>query len=575
MNLNLKKLLGFALLAATGLVSADCTSYTGTSCGDTALTVTIPDDLDCTPKTVNNLAYGQMFFSQRPQHSNTARDEMGTAGRIHQFAQQEFNGDVSVGLSFEQTTNSNQLGSWFFFNGTNTMTYGPNWTAGSNTNNLDVNGLNFAVTASGTITATPRIQNLVADFQLYLGWDEFVQGLWTRICVPVNWVRTDMRLVDSVTNTGVTTYYQGDVSNATGTAVVYPNLATAWVGNKAAGDFAGRATANINGRRDKVGVSGLVFELGYDLLRRESGHFGLALRAVAPTGTEPNAVYLFEPISGANGCWEIGGGITGSYELYNNNDNHRLNFFIDGNVTHLGAHAQKRTLGLQNIRAGGTGTTVAGANYASVGSSWILLKQMTSAGVYNGVLKSASDLTSLVVKIGNAAMADLSLSLKYYWGNYAVAAGYNFFGRTKEEASAREASAFANATTNVYVIKDTSTGTPSGNASLLTGTDTTAATKATSDITRSGATVGNVSGGGESAVLAQALTDADIAVCPTLQPTTLSNKVFGSVEYNWSDNEWEPYVLLGGTYEIGCTNNGIKNSSVDAWGVLAKGGIAF
>ena len=104
MNLNFKKLLGFGLLAATGLAQADCTSSTGTSCGDTPLPISL-EDVSCTPATLNELAYGQTFFSIRPQYSNTARDQMGSSTRVHKFAAQEFNGDVSLALDYAQNTN--------------------------------------------------------------------------------------------------------------------------------------------------------------------------------------------------------------------------------------------------------------------------------------------------------------------------------------------------------------------------------------------------------------------------------------------------------------------------------------
>lgn len=572
MNLNFKKLLGLSLLAATGLVQADCTSSTGTSCGDTPLSISL-ENTDCTPATVNEMAYGQTFFSIRPQYSNTARDQMGSSTRVHKFAVQEFNGDVSLALDYAQSTNGTDLGSWFFFNGTNSMSYGPNWGNNTNTNNVDVNSLNFAVTASGTITATPRIQNLVADFQLFLGWDEFVQGLWTRICIPVNYVRTDMRLVDTVTTADANQenpgyFNQGDVDNTTTAVPPYSNLQQGWVGNKSVGNFAGRAFGDIDGRRSHTSVAGLVFDIGYDFLRRERGHFGLSLRAVAPTGNEPNAQYVFEPISGANGCWEIGAGFTGAYQLYSTSENGYFNFYLDGQVTHLGARAQKRLFGLKNLKAVAVAGGADGSTAPSAGASWLLLEQFnTGTNQYTGVLKPASDILALVVKVGNAVQADLSASFEFRKNNYGVRAGYNFWTRTKDKASARQASEFSDASVS-YGVKATSGNR--GRADLLAVADTDSqyvATKAESNIAQAGTTVPSGP--------AQYFTEDDISVCPALHPTARSNKVFGSVDYTWSDNEWNPYLLIGGSYEIGATAQDIKNSALNQWSVLAKGGIAF
>jgi len=574
MNLNFKKLLGLSLLAATGLAQADCTSSAGTSCGDTPLPISL-EDLSCTPATVNDLAYGQTFFSIRPQYSNTARDQMGSSTRVHKFAAQEFNGDVSLALDYAQSTNGNDLGTWFFFNGTNSMNYGPNWNANTTPTGLDVNSLNFAVTASGTITATPRIQNLVADFQLYLGWDEFVQGLWTRICIPVNYVRTDMRLVDTVTtpssanplsNPGY--FNQGDVDNlASGTTVPpYSNLQQGWVGNKSVGNFAGRAFGDIDGRRSHTSVAGLVFDIGYDFLRREKGHFGLSLRAVAPTGNEPNAQYVFEPISGANGCWEIGGGLTAAYQLYSTSENGYFNFYLDGQVTHLGSRAQKRLFGLQNIKAVAVAGGADDSTAPSAGASWLLLEQFnTSTGFYTGVLTSAADILALVVKVGNAVQGDLSASFEFRKNNYGVRAGYNFWARTKDQASARQASAFSDTSVS-YAVKQASGN--AGSSILAVGTNNECAVKGSSNIAQAGAN-------STTSTTTNYFTEDDISACPALHPTAYSNKVFGCVDYTWSDNEWNPYLLIGGSYEIGGSFQSIKNSALTQWSVLAKGGIAF
>ncbi len=578
MNLNLKKLLSLVLMLSTGLAYADCTSAGGTSCSDTPLPISL-EDTDCTPQTLNNLAYGQTFFSIRPQYSNTARDQMGTSSRNHKFASSEFNGDASLGLDFAQSTNCDDLGTWFFFNGTNTMTYGPNWNANANTNSVDVNSLNFAVTASGNITANPRIINFVADFQLYLGWDEFVQGLWTRMCIPVNYVRTDMRLIDNVTTADANAYApgyfnQGDVDNVapspipnptSGTIPPYTDLQKGWVGKLPAGDFAARAFGNIDGRRSHTSVAGLVFDLGYDFLRRERGHVGMSLRIVAPTGNEPNSKYVFEPISGANGCWEIGAGFTSAYQLYTTSTDSSFNLYVDGQVTHLGSRSQKRMFGLQNLRSVATAGSVAGAAIPSAGASWILLEQFSSSNQYTGKLASAADKLALVVKVGNAVMADFSGSIEFRKNNYGVRAGYNFWMRTKDKASARQASVFATENWGIKAASDNN-----GTANLLDAGNAASqfvATKSESNIAQAGSTVASGT--------ANYLTEDDITVCPALHPSARSNKVFGSVDYTWSDNEWTPYLLIGGSYEIGASVHDIKNSALNQWSLLAKGGIAF
>jgi hypothetical protein len=548
MKLTLKQIIGVALLAAANGAQADCCSTGSSSCSDANLNYQLTDTASCTTATLNDLGYGKTFFAMRPQHSNVAREQMGTAGRIHQFAKEEFHGDLSLALEWSQSTEADKLGSWFFFNGTNSMTYGPNRTANNNTAEFDVNGLFFGTTASGTIVAKPRVQNLVADFQLYLGFDEFISGLWAKVGAPVNYVRTDMRLEDTV-STAAGAFEEGDVSNVD-TDTPYANLAKAWVGDTAVGMLPVLNYGKIDGRRSETKLAGLAFTLGYDFLRREHGSLGLALRAVAPTGNTPCAKYLLEPVSGANNCWEVGGALNGAYELWNNNDDANLNIFVDAQVTHLGRKAQRRIHGLKNLKSG-------------YGASWITLKQFDSSNTFvaNGLERAANKL-ALMTKIGSSFMADAAAQLKYNRGNYGFAVGYNFWHRAKEEAEAREASAFA--TVN-YGIKDAAS--LAGSTAILTTSAPTLAAKATSSIAQSGAST--------TAATAEYITEADVDVCPALHPSASSHKVFGSIEYNWRDNEWEPYLLIGGGYEFACKTNSTKNAALEQWSVMAKGGIAF
>lgn len=559
------------LLASSSLIFADCVSNVGASCSNTTLAIEI-DDLNCVPQTIDEYAYGQTFFSLRPAHSDMARDLMGTDSRIHNFIHPDFNGDASLAIQWQQSTSSKGLADWFFFNGSNTMSYGPNWTEG-NYGVVDVNSLNFGVTASGNITASPQVQELIADFQFFLGWDEFIPGLWTRIGVPINFVRTDMRLLDIVSTADANQanpgyFNQGDFSNGINTDTLsYTNLAAAWVGDKSIGDWAGRKNGNINGRQDRTSVSGLVLEAGYDFFRYEHGHFGLSLRLVAPTGNEPTCNYLFDPVVGANGCFELGGGFNSAYQLYSTSNDSSLGFYLNANVTHLFSRNQKRLMGLTSLRDGGKSSTITtgtGSNLPSAGAQWLLLAEYTSAGQYNNTLISAADQLALVIKVHNTIMADLGASLRFDCASYGFELGYNFWARTKDIATAREASVYD---TNNYGIKPASGN--HGSTILNGATPSYIAIKNQSDISTTG--VNQLTTDTPS----QYLTDSDISVCPALQPTCISNKLFANISYTWSDNEWNPYLLIGGTYEVGATFNNIKNSALNQWSVIAKGGIAF
>ena len=62
----------------------------------------------------------------------------------------------------------------------------------------------------------------------------------------------------------------------------------------------------------------------------------------------------------------------------------------------------------------------------------------------------------------------------------------------------------------------------------------------------------------------------DFTACPALNPSAWSNKVFGSLGYQWNDCDWQPSLFLFGEAEFGK-----DNVAISQWGVGLKGGIAF
>ena len=53
-------------------------------------------------------------------------------------------------------------------------------------------------------------------------------------------------------------------------------------------------------------------------------------------------------------------------------------------------------------------------------------------------------------------------------------------------------------------------------------------------------------------------------------PRQLTNKGFASVAYNWSENQYAPYLAVVGEVEAGS-----RNSDLSLWGVHLKGGMSY
>ena len=70
------------------------------------------------------------------------------------------------------------------------------------------------------------------------------------------------------------------------------------------------------------------------------------------------------------------------------------------------------------------------------------------------------------------------------------------------------------------------------------------------------------------------VTDADINNCSGLSPRALTNKIFGSIEYDFDVCDMQPYLLLGGEAEFASKVDGVK-TAISQWGVWIKGGVSY
>jgi len=528
----LKGFFCITLLAVCGTVG----SAKAKSCEDECSGQETVCPVDC-PKEKGDV-YGHTFWNARPVHQNEARKMMGVEDKIHLFGKEEFYGVASVALSFGETFKSKKIGEFFSFVPTgNRMTYGANGTS-------DIFNVEFGTTSSGTICFKPKIKNFIADLDLFVGWDEFVCGLWTRIGIPINVTSWDFNIVDvpaDTTTLATANYETGSVTLSTTavTPVVNANLREGFNGLPF-GDVPALKYARVCGKHTQTQVSGLVLDLGYDVIRRERGHLALSLHFVAPTGTKPEAKWLFEPISGAAHMWELGGTVNTGYQLWENCDgDQRVNVYFDAVVDHEFGSTQRRTFSLLKPSDGAK----------NAGSQYFILKQFNEAGTAVTGLERAANITTAEVKVSCDVMADLALMLQYDRCNFSFGLGWEFWLRTREKLKCSPIFTALADTTVKYAVKPDGVDSASN---LLTATSASTIGDVVTDSTQT------------------FLNTNDIDLCSALHPQSFSNKAFGFVGYNWKDCEWQPYILLGGEVEFGN-----DNKAANEWFVDLKGGISF
>jgi len=165
-----KSFLSLALLSTMGMMNACVTGTCGTSscCGTSCCS-----SCCCTPTTI-----------YRPRSVGTA-----TYREFLPYEDQYtccFNGGVGVSLEYERTWDPCRIANCLF--GSNVLNFVGSQVSGRTSSSgivADYFGLSHM--ANGSITFCPRVQNFVADFNLYLGLDEWVEGMYLTAYAPLTW----------------------------------------------------------------------------------------------------------------------------------------------------------------------------------------------------------------------------------------------------------------------------------------------------------------------------------------------------------------------------------------------------
>lgn len=557
-----------------------CTS--GSSCCNTCC-----DACNCSSCTnccncCNNCCYcdtGKTWFSQRDQGSQEWYVMSLTADKRHQFDREEFYGDFAVNLGWEQNFDNYRLSSYFFKN-CGSITIGPNAPHGqTQTSDIRASDLGLSTTFTGTAWLCPKYANFIADFDLYLAWDEFVKGLWTELRVPFVHTRWNAGLGTSVTTAGGTKYaslddqWQYFVTSAqpvTAVDVVYTGncaLSNALLGNLTFGNATALTAGKIrNCVRTANGLSGIRLALGYDFIRKERGSMGIAIDAIFPAANKPAKnncccdLFIFDANIGEQNAYKVGGVLRGQYRLWDKEDE-RIDLYLDGRVYGTFNGKTTRMLGLT-------------ANGTTAFNHYLLLEKYstgTTYATYEG-LERAANLLKAQVKAKAGVEGQATAMFQYKNGGFVGALGYNFYGRSAEQLCVCcmcNASDIAN---YYYVIKgDLPVGDHdrSEHGGFYGTNDTNIYTTGTM-VPLSNATWAELLNATVTDNAINFTPSGNLTLCPATHPQYISNTIFGNLGYNWEDVDWKPYLGVLAKVDIG-----MKNTALRLWGVYLKGGICF
>lgn len=483
-------------------------------------------------------AYGQPFFFQRPQVNNYNRFMVGWAHSTHRYDADCLNGALALVPGYQRSFNEKSVGKYFSPRiDSNTFTVGP-----SDATGVDVINTNFLLGDNyrSTVELNPRVENAFIDVDFWLGLDEWVCGLWFELHAPINWTRWNLNPTEltEVSTLATNTIVAGKLANDALTSP-FQNFIQAWNGLKGIGNVKnGMDLARVDGRQSKWALADLELALGYDFINNECSSLGVSFRVIAPTGNRPDGEFVFEPVSGSGKHTQVGGGVYGHYEFWNNCCDSSFGVYFYGAAYHMLKAKQRRTFDWKDH---------------GKWSRYLLLKQFKPDNTYNNVIVAGPNLTTVDanVKVGVNGEAVVMFDWKHC--GLTIDVGFDVWGRSKES------------------ICITGEFDPSFKYQFLGGAN---GEDANNDVDPK-ATIKFNSEPADLVVFgtadAPALTIADLDVDGAEAPSALSYKVFGHLGYTWEECDYMPFLGVGGEVEF----SGRDNKALNQWAVWVKGGFAF
>ncbi len=403
------------------------------------------------------------FLTFRSQGFNAARELVLWQTQINKSCMTDWYGSLSATLEFNHSFHSADLAECLFgeaicsrFCDSATFAVQGTKVQGRNPRALMAENFYLPTDFSSEVTVKPATENLIVDFNFYFGLDACVEGLYVRIHAPAVLTRTNMWFCERVINPGYNDddpgYFNNTFTPATFTDPTVYGLANSSLLHSFE-DYivSGSAITNVPGirynplqnaridreRLNQRGLAELTMAVGWNFYTGPDYHFGLLLRAAAPTGTRPEGRYLFEPIVGNGKHWELGGGLTTHYRFWENCDaTQNLAFWIDANIMHLFKAHQCRTFDLcgkplSRYMLALRFTDQVDNLTAMVPSAHT--EYINPSAQFASEFMPVANISTIPVDVSIGIQADIVCKLSYTYKRFQFDVGYDFWGRSCEK----------------------------------------------------------------------------------------------------------------------------------------------
>lgn len=334
------------------------------------------------------------------------------------------------------------------------------------------------------ITFSPKVQDVVVDFNLYVGLDRWVNGLYFRLYGPVVWNRATLKPCESIISAGTDAngeYTEGyfDPLAAVPVEDMFRSALSYFGGCQFPGGYTGQSVSvqplrfakfsncnlpsttttvmnNCNNscddscdsfRRHKTGFAELRGEFGYNYIS-DKYRFLINLQAAAPTGTKVKAEYLLPAQVGNGHHWELGVGIGGAWRMWCNEEMERsFNFIVEADITHLFKAKQQRTFDLKckplsryMLAEQLVANEDLNASSRLVGDSdggfqFGVLDPGVTPEVAGGVYAPVANFSTRNVNVSIGVQGDLVAMFNYTCRGFSWDLGYNFWAMSSSKIS--------------------------------------------------------------------------------------------------------------------------------------------
>ncbi len=573
------------------------------------------------------------FVQWRSQGRDTARKLVGTTSHhVYLHDMESFYGTFNITPQYDQTFRGKELAECYFGSSLiNDETLTITGTAATPTNiTRDWMAENFYLPRDfkSTITFAPKVQDFLVDFNLYVGLDEWVKGMYFRLYGPVVNNRVSLHPCENIEQEGTIGYAAGFFSQNTVPANTLLPSALAF--------FSGNTTIVVptiiadpllkskiaDHKKSTTGFAELRGEFGWNYLD-EDYHVGFNVQAAAPTGTRPHGEFLFESQVGNGKHWELGVGLSAHWTMWRSEDDERhLDFVFEADVTHLFNASQQRTFDLigrpdsrymlaskMNLKPT---TNLFGNTEPDLGITGTITQ---ASSQFNAEYSPVANFSTRDVDVSIGVQGDIVAMLNYTHHGFSWDLGYNYWGMSHEHIELRDSDCAPVFPANTWALKgDAQTYGFIANAATavpLSGTESLATIHQGTNVLKA-PTAANTNPGVDNNQFAQDMANGGdiLTVSPntatpqiqtSIQPIFItaddlnisgaetrgsSNKLFTHFSYTWVDREdWIPYLGIGGEAEFGNTSQDDNNDSgscdngiscaLSKWAILVKGGVSF